>query len=65
MSLAPMSASGVPANVGADSELRAAKMAKNQQKAEGAAAQALIESAGQAGPSKPIGSSGHNINISV
>ena len=62
MSLAPMSSSATSVNPESATELRVAVMAKNQQKAEGAAAMQLLETAGQAAP-KPVGNAGHNINV--
>jgi hypothetical protein len=65
MSLAPLSSPSVPSNVGPSSELRAATLAKDQQKMEGAAAMALLETAGQTAGPKPMGNAGHHINVSV
>lgn len=65
MSISPMSSSSVPAGTDPNSEVRAAKMAKDQQKAEGAAALQMIQSAGNVAPPPPTGAAGGNINVMV
>ena len=64
MSISPMSSPGVPAGTDASSELRAAKLAKDQQKMEGAQAIQMIQSASMT-PAAPTGAAGGNINIMV
>ena len=65
MSISPMSGASVPAGTDPNSEVRVAKMAKEQQKMEGAQALSMIQSAGEAAPPPPTGAAGGNINIMV
>lgn len=65
MSISPLSGGAVPAGTDPNSEVRAAKMAKDQQKMEGAQALSMIQSAGSAAPPPPTGAAGGNINIMV
>ena len=64
MAISPMSSPTVPATADASTELRAAKLAKDQQQMEGAQAIQMIQ-ATQMTPPAPTGAAGGNINIMV
>ena len=65
MSISPMSSASIPAGTDPNSEVRAAKMAKDQQKMEGAQALSMIQSAGSVAPPPPTGAAGGNVNVMV
>ncbi|UCX05994.1 cytoplasmic protein [Shewanella sp. HL-SH8] len=62
MTISVNAPSNMPANIDSGHSLKAAVMAKDQQKVEGQMALQLIEAAA---PPAPVGNAGHNINTTA
>jgi hypothetical protein len=62
MTISVNAPSNMPANIDSGHSLKAAVMAKDQQKVEGQMALQLIEAAT---PPAPVGNAGHNINTTA